>query len=116
MGDFSLGHGFSDQLFLARRAELAAPIYTTRCLAELRYPLAHIGPVFESRVDAHMRHHGRLRATWTRARYIHPETNVGGSYPADTVGDRLRLVRNRAFLAALERTPPALRPACVRYV
>src|SRR5262249_15840677 len=53
-GEFTLGQGFSDQVFLARRAELAAPIYGRRCLALYRYPLSHIGDVFEARIDAHM--------------------------------------------------------------
>jgi hypothetical protein len=42
-GPFALGHGFSDQVFLARRSELARPIYRDRTLARLRYPVAHLG-------------------------------------------------------------------------
>jgi hypothetical protein len=115
-GDFALGDGFSDQLFLARRAELAAPVYGQRCLAQLRYPVAHLGAVFESRVDAWMRHHGRLRATYTKATYVHPAAGAGTSYPADTPVERARALAVRVALAALRATPPRLRPQCCRTV
>ena len=95
-GDWALGDGFSDQLFLARRSELAAPIYQQRCLAQLRYPLIHIGRIFESRVDAWMRHHGRLRATLTTAVYVHPAAGAGSSYPTGGPVSAARAVAVRA--------------------
>lgn len=113
-GDFALGLGFSDQLFLVRRAELARPVYRERCVAALRYPLAHVGPVFEARVDAWMRHHGRLRATYTPVTYVHPPGGAGASYPATTFAQRLRRKRNMALLAAVRRSP--WKPDCCRYM
>ncbi len=111
---FALGLGFSDQLFLVRRADLAAPIYGQRCLALLRSPLAHLGHIFESRVDAWMRHHDRLRATYLRALYIHPAEDAGASYPAAGLRERLRWYRNRAIYE-LGRNSPFKR-RCWRYM
>ncbi|MDQ4041372.1 MAG: hypothetical protein M3141_06440 [Actinomycetota bacterium] len=113
-GDFALGHGFSDQVFLARRDELARPIYGQRCLSSWRYPLAHVGRVFEARVDSWMRHHDRLRATYVRARYVHPPGDAGLSYPDVTARERLRWYRNQAALALLGRSP--WKPYCCRYM
>lgn len=77
--DFAFSYGMSDQVFLARRAELARPIYNYFCPASLRYPLSHIMGIFEKRVDAYMRRTRQLRATYLPATYIHP-TNEGQSY------------------------------------
>lgn len=112
--DLSFGFGFSDQLFLARRAELAGPIYRVRCLARHRYPMANVGHIFEARVDSYMRHHGRLRATLGRARYVHPEEGFGSAYPAEGPLDRLRALRSKVIVAALERSPWL--PRCCRYL
>lgn len=114
--DFALGDGFSDQLFLARRSDFAQPVYLQRCAAQLRYPLAHVAAVFESRVDAHMRHHGRLRATYRHAAYVHPEAGAGTSYPASTARERARALAVKVALAGLRATPPALRKDCVKTV
>lgn len=112
VGDFTLGQGFSDQLFLARRADLAQPIYRRRCLALYRYPLSHVADVFEARVDAHMRHDGRLRATYRPATYVHPTEGAGASYPAQSIGERMRGVWHRAVLAGLRASP--VRSRCCR--
>ena len=97
---FELDYGFSDQLFLARRSDLRRPIYRWNCPASLRYPLAHVAPVFEQRVDAYMRWHRLLRATYLGAVYTHPEP-AGATYRPRTVPERLRWWRNRAILRAL---------------
>ncbi len=101
-GEFVLGYGFSDQVFLARRDELARSRYGLRCLASLRYPTAHIAPIFEERLDAYMRTHRRLRATHLRWRYTHPEP-VGVRYPPRTVTEWVRRLRNRFVVAVLRR-------------
>ena len=111
---FALTLGFSDQLFLARRADFGRAIYGERCVAALRNPLAHLGWIFEMRVDAYMRHHGLLRANELRSRYIHPPETAGASYPASDLRARLRRVRNMAVLAYLRNAPPRLRPRCAR--
>ncbi len=105
LGDFAIGYGFSDQLFLVRRCDLAQPIYGCRCLASLRYPLAHIAPIFEKRVDAYMRTHGRLRATYTKAVYEHPEHGEGATHPTAGLTERVRLARNRYIVKALRSLP-----------
>lgn len=112
-GDFALGHGFSDQVWLARRSELSRPIYHQRSLARLRYPMAHVGHIFEARVDAHLRHHGRLRATHVRATYRHPP-NMGISYPPRTRLQSLRYVRNQLVTAGLRLAP--FKPRSLRYM
>lgn len=101
-GPFSLGHGFSDQVFLARRFDLARPIYGERCLARWRYPFPSS---FEARVDAHLRHSHRLRATHRGARYVH-EVPMGTSWLAGrSLSDRLRAAGRHATIAALRRSP-----------
>lgn len=110
-GPFALGHGFSDAVFLGRRADFARPIYRERCLASLRYPLAHIAADFEQRVDAYMRTHRRLRATHIGAVYEHPETE-GAGYPAASAVERIRRWRNLLvvrLLGVLRSRRPTLR-------
>jgi hypothetical protein len=110
-GPFAIGQGFSDQAFVARRSELARPIYRQRCLALKRYPLSYVGPIFEARVDAHMRHAGRLRATYRDAVY-HQEVEMGTSWPALTLRERFLQARDHAIIGALRRLP--WRPAHLR--
>jgi hypothetical protein len=113
-GEFAIGRGFSDQLFLVRRAEFARPIYHQRCIARLRYPIAHIGYVFEARVDAWMRHADRVRATHTGVRYLHPAEEAGATHPAAGPVERVRKARNELVVAALARSPWL--PECCRYM
>lgn len=60
--------GFSDQLFLVRRADFCAPIYN-----EIREDAAHFprGDVFEKRVFSAMRNRGWLRLTYGKGSYTH---------------------------------------------
>ena len=111
-GDFTLSQGFSDQVFLVRRADFARPIYRQRCLALYRYPLSHVADVFEARVDAHMRHAGLLRATYRPVTYVHPAAGAGASYPAESLRERVRGATHKAVLAALHASP--VRPRCCR--
>ncbi len=67
---FFLGHGFSDQCYLARTADLKGRVYhETNAQSDKIYPQHH-GNQFEKRVDAWMRNHGKLRATLKNAAYI----------------------------------------------
>jgi hypothetical protein len=102
-GPFALGYGFSDAVFLGRRADFARPIYRDRCLISLRYPLSHIAADFEQRVDAHMRRHRRLRATHTGVVYRHPESE-GSGYPTSTPGEALRHLRNHLIVRLAARS------------
>jgi hypothetical protein len=103
--DFAIGYGFSDQMFLVRGGELARPIYRSWCVASLRYPMAYISSTFEMRVDAYMRTHRRLRATYKLAVYEHPE-DEGASHPK-SIGswERVKLLRNRGLMEVLRRLP-----------
>ncbi|MEM7167204.1 MAG: hypothetical protein AAF581_17210 [Planctomycetota bacterium] len=94
-GEFQIGPGFSDQLFLARRADLARPIYGHRCVASWRYPMSHIAMIFEARVDAFMRRTGKLRAVHRECRYTHVERPPGTHLRPETLPERLRKTRNR---------------------
>lgn len=96
-GSFVLGYGFSDAVFLCRRSDFKCPIYRHWTVASLRYPLAHISPVFEQRVDAYMRVQRKLRATHRSAVYEHPETE-GRTYPDVSFIERLRRRRNRTMI------------------
>ena len=110
---FALGEGFSDQVFLAARRSLAAPIYRQRCIARIAYPAAHKAHVFEARVDAHMRHHMRLRATSLSATYATCATGGEGSaYPPRGPAETARFLRNALTLRALAFAP--WRPRCLR--
>jgi hypothetical protein len=110
-GEFVLGLGFSDQLFLARRSELAKPIYSQRCLAMRRYPMANVSPSFEARLDAWMRHHGRLRASSRDVVYVHPDT-IGEGYPARRPTEKLGSLVNRALIASVQHSP--VKRSCCR--
>jgi hypothetical protein len=110
---FALGHGFSDQLFLVRRATLAAPIYRQRCIVSIVYPAAHKAEVFEARVSAHMRHHARLRATSLAASYVTDSSAGVSSYPPSGVRETLRYMRNSLALVWLRASP--WRPHCLRH-
>ena len=105
-GDFLLGYGFTDQIFLTRRSELSRPVYRSalpvvlRSPASLRYPASFDSTVFEMRVDAYMRAHGRLRATHRWIRYDHA-TPDGSTYRPVGLAQRLRRARNHAVLKVL---------------
>jgi hypothetical protein len=103
-GDFAIGQGFTDQAYLARRSELGRPIYRQRCVALRRYPLSYVGAIFEARVDAHMRHAGRLRATHRTAQYVHA-VEMGTSWPTLTLRERALQARDHAIIAALRALP-----------
>ncbi len=96
---FSLGYGFSDQIFLVRRGTFSQPIYNYRCLASLRYPLAHIAPDFEQMIDSFSRVKRLLRATYQDVAYTHP--NEGASYPRLTYSEHVRrFIMNRMLQVA----------------
>jgi hypothetical protein len=101
---FAIGLGFSDQVFLSRRSELAAPIYGQRCLASRRYPMANVGLSFEARVDAWMRHHDRLRANYLHATYVHPD-EIGAAYPSRSPREKIGSLVNRALIAGVTHAP-----------
>lgn len=79
-GHYWLGHGFSDQCFLADACRLAAPIYRYKHEAGGRYPMSDLGDIFEKRLDAYMRHHNLLRISDSRVFYNHAGLE-GLSYP-----------------------------------
>ena len=73
-----VGYGFTDQCFLGATRRLAAPIYREWNLISNRYPMAHLGRIFEARVDAYMRNHKLLRITDARLGYIHQASHGEG--------------------------------------
>jgi hypothetical protein len=101
---FAIGLGFSDQLFLSRRSELAAPIYGERCLAARRYPMIGVTRSFEARIDSWMRHHNRLRANFLGAIYVHPD-EIGGAYPRRRLRERVSSLGSRMVIAAIQHSP-----------
>ena len=106
VGEFLVGYGFTDQIFLLDRREFAAPIYRSRLPvslrspASLRYPGAADSQVFEMRVDAYMRSHHRRRATHGTVTYAHARPD-GSSYRPAGAAAALRRVRNLAVLKLL---------------
>ncbi len=67
---WAIGYGFSDQMYLVRASEVKSPIYNETNPAGRRYP-SYGGNLFEKRVDAYMRNHGRQRATLLTGAYQH---------------------------------------------
>ena len=110
-GDFAIGQGFTDQVWLGRRSEMGRPIYRQRCIALRRYPLSYVGAIFEARVDAHMRHAGRLRATHRGVVYEHA-VEMGTSWPSLTLRERALQARDHAIIRLLKALP--WRPAHLR--
>lgn len=106
VGDFLVGYGFTDQIFLLDRVEFAAPVYrsavpiSVRSPASLRYPGAADSQVFEMRVDAYMRSHGRRRATHATVTYAHARSD-GSSYRPSGVAQVVGRARNLAVLKML---------------
>ena len=101
-GDFFIGYGFSDQLFLGDRKRMAAKIYKEFAPASLRYPLSHICSPFEQRVDSYMRNHKLKRATYAYSSYTHPE-DEGTTYPTSNFKEKGRLLLIRAIVKILRR-------------
>lgn len=103
-GEIVVGFGFSDVAFMARRSDLAAPIYRKVAPAAWRYPLAYREPVFEQRVDAWMRRAGRRRVTYLPAVVEHLAP-AGGNYPPFGVREKVRSrLQRRALSAAIRVT------------
>lgn len=109
-GQMAVGYGFSDVAFLARRADLAAPIYRKVAPASWRYPLAPVEAIFEQRVDAWMRRSGARRVTFLPVTVTHPP-EVGRNYPRLGLRARARAksLRSVARLASALSSHPALR-------
>ncbi len=103
-GEFGIGYGFSDQLYLICRAEFANPIYNHYAPISWRYPFSHITPIFEQRVDAYMRSHGRQRATYTGGTYIHA-AEEGATYKKVTLATRLKRPAMMATMKVLSKLP-----------
>ena len=111
---FAFAYEFSDMVFLARRAELARPIYRDRSVAVFRFPLAHIGHIFEARLDAHLRRAGRLRALHLGSMFRHTIEGIGAGHPAHSRFERLRRMAYQGALLAVRTTPARLRPRHLR--
>ncbi len=105
-GEFLVGYGFTDHVFLVRRGEFGRPIYSSRvpmalrCPASLRYPTALDSEIFEQRVDAYMRGHRRMRATHRHVAYHHHGA-AGSDYSPRSIRGRAVRWRNRAILKVL---------------
>ncbi len=111
---FAFAYEFSDMVFLARRAELARPIYRDRSVARWRFPLAHIGHIFEARLDAHLRRAGRLRALHLGSTFRHAMEGIGAGHPSHTRPERLRRMGYQGTLLVVRTLPRRLRPGHLR--
>lgn len=67
-GPWALNHGFSDQVFLVRRGDLARPIYRHLVPAAFARHANH-PRTFEARVEGYQRAKGRYRATHISVAY-----------------------------------------------
>ena len=80
-GSWDLGHCFSDHVYLARRPDLARPIYGNGRPSTKRFVPGWRSHTFESRLDAHLRHYGRLCATHRTISYKLDKSLAEESYP-----------------------------------
>jgi hypothetical protein len=87
-GNFGIGYGFSDQIFLISRIEFARNVYKCWSPYSWRYPLSQYSAIFEQRVDAYMRSRRRMRATYKLATYVHPAE--GESHRKDSVTSKFK--------------------------
>lgn len=99
-GDFVFSYGLSDQVYLARRADLGQRIYEHFAPTGYRHNLAHVTRIWEHRVDDYMRCSGKLRATYRPVWYTHHGEH-GATYPSWSTADKLRLWRNRQVIRLL---------------
>lgn len=102
-GDFDLGYGFTDHLFLVERRRFARRIYRRFAPAAWWYPTSFLTAIFEQRVDAWMRRERLQRATYREVRYRHDEVMV--DHPPRTFFDRVRRRARRHIASALEAIP-----------
>lgn len=110
-GEFDLGFGFTDHIFLVERARLARPVYRLVAPASWWYPTSHLTPIFEQRVDAFMRRTRLRRAVYRPATYFHEGTMA--SHPA-AGSSRIGRKARRASRAILEKYWPGFNPTFVR--
>jgi hypothetical protein len=106
--DFAFGYGFSDQMFLARTAELRQPIYNHSAPACFAHPTSHVCQLFEQRVNSYMRRHRRFRAVHLASRYEHQGRRW---YWPTNPRDGLLFIRNRLVSRALKLQPIRSNPA-----
>lgn len=104
-GEVALGYGFSDQIFLSRRSELAGADYHRFTLPMLRYPLVHIGRIYEARMDSYMRTERRMRATYRPLRYLHRGEASSSSTFKETSFEKLQRIVVRSVLATVNLLP-----------
>ena len=109
LGDYALGWGFSDQLFLVRRADLVGPIWRSFAPAAAVRHAPH-PYTFEYRVEAHQRSVRRHRATLTTARYVTNDLSLG---VVDRSGQSWRDEVERRALRRLESAVVARLPEWV---
>jgi hypothetical protein len=75
---------FSDQIFLVRKKDFLRPIYGHNHIYSLRFPLAHIGSVFEKRIDSYMKRQNKIRIIFKKVPYLHLKNN-GFPYPKTNI-------------------------------
>jgi glycosyltransferase involved in cell wall biosynthesis len=103
-GEFGIGYGFSDQVYMVRRSEFARPIYQFRAPISLRYPMSQRGRIFEQMVDSYMRVNRRLRATCSTVTYEH-RGEEAASHPKFTLRTRFSGLRNQVILRSIRLLP-----------
>jgi hypothetical protein len=86
---YYLGDAFSDQIFLAKRRLLAAPVYSYPDITGRWYPMAEVGAIFEKRVHHFMANCGYFRLTDSRIAYEHKGV-CGQYYPKPSLWCRAR--------------------------
>lgn len=105
-------YGFSDQVFLVRRNDVAAPIYKSFAPASLVRNFNHPFS-FEARIEAHQRASGRTRATHTSIAYTTNDladviARTGGYSRRERIARRV-LISTGRVLGWLELSSPRYR-------
>jgi len=112
-GPWALNYGFTDQVFLVRRREIASPIYRALAPASMVRSANHPFS-FEARLESHQRARGLFRATHTQVSFVANdlppviERQLGGYTWRERLQRRL-LALVGAGLARLGSSDPRLR-------
>jgi len=88
-GNYAVDFGFSDLIFIVRSSLIYQPFHQHMHWASLRYPLAHVNPVFEQWIDSYLRTFHLMRFT-DRRFYLDHETPGGENYPQYSIYQKIK--------------------------
>lgn len=92
---------FGDQIFFIRKEDFSKNIYNYKCMYPfVAYPLSHVFPIFEQRVNSYMRCNNRFLAYHKSSSYSQP--NVGNFYSDNDIIKKYKLIYKYLLISVLE--------------